>query len=107
MNACNELIILVFLYPLTTRYMVAGSKERVVEVERFGELRLPLGGKTGYIGVRGGQGPKKDKYQGYTKDKKHTTKAVRHGQGGCCGPRHPQAEPLSGPHGHRGQEAAR
>ena len=54
--------------------MVAHSKERVVEVERFGELRLPLGGKYGYIGVRGKQGPDKDKYQGYTKDKKHTTK---------------------------------
>ena len=37
--------------------MVAHSKERVVEVERFGELRLPLGGKYGYIGVRGKQGP--------------------------------------------------
>ena len=54
--------------------MVAHSKERVVEVERFRELRLPLGGKYGYIGVRGKQGPDKDKYQGYTKDKKHTTK---------------------------------
>ena len=54
--------------------MVAASKERVVEVERFGALRLPLGGKYGYIGVRGKQGPDRDKYQGYTKDKKHTTK---------------------------------
>ena len=54
--------------------MVAASKERVVEVERFGALRLPLGGKSGYVGVRGRQGPDKDKYQGYTKDKKHTTK---------------------------------
>ena len=52
--------------------MVAASKERVVEVERFGELRLPLGGKYGYIGVRGKQGPDKEKYQGYTKDKKHS-----------------------------------
>ena len=32
--------------------MVAASKGRVVEVERFGALRLPLGGKSGYIGVR-------------------------------------------------------
>ena len=54
--------------------MVAASKERVVEVERFGALRLPLGGKSGYIGVRGKQGPNKDKYQGYTQDKQHTTK---------------------------------
>ena len=54
--------------------MVAQSKEQMVEVERFGALRLPLGGKYGYIGVRGKQGPDKEKYQGYTKDKKHTTK---------------------------------
>ena len=54
--------------------MVAASKERVVEVERFGGLRLPLRGKSGYIGVRGKQGPNKDKYQGYTQDKQHTTK---------------------------------
>ena len=54
--------------------MVAASKERVEEEERFGELRLPLSGKHGYSGVRGKQGPNKDKYQGYTKDKKHTTK---------------------------------
>ena len=54
--------------------MVAQSKEQVVEVERFGELRLPLGGKYGYVGVRGKQGPDRDKYQGYTTDKQHTTK---------------------------------
>ena len=54
--------------------MVAASKQQVVEVERFGELRLPLGGKSGYVGVRGKQGPDKDRYQGYTKDKMHTTK---------------------------------
>ena len=29
---------------------------------------------SGYIGVRGKQGPSKDKYQGYTQDKQHTTK---------------------------------
>ena len=28
----------------------------------------------GYIGMRGKQGPDRDKYQGYTQDKKHTTK---------------------------------
>ena len=63
MNACNELIILLSVSSHHA-LMVAASKERVLEVECFGELRLPLGGKTGYIGVRGGQGPKKDKYQG-------------------------------------------
>ena len=54
--------------------MVAHSKERVVEVERFGELRLPLGGKYGYVGVRGKQGPDRNMFQGYTTDKQHTTK---------------------------------
>ena len=45
-----------------------------VEVERFGELRLRVGGKQGYLRVRGGQGPDKNQYQGYTKGKEHTTK---------------------------------
>ena len=46
--------------------MAGGSKERVVEVERFGDLRLHLGGKQGYEHVRGGQGPNKDQYQGFS-----------------------------------------
>ena len=54
--------------------MAGGSKERVVEVERFGALRLRLGGKHGYERVRGEQGPNKDLFQGYTKGKEHTTK---------------------------------
>ena len=41
--------------------------------ERFGELNLPLGGKNGYKGVRGGQGRKKDKFQGATPRKQHHT----------------------------------
>ena len=53
---------------------MSGSRERIVEVERFGELRLHLGGKHGYERVRGGQGPGKNQYQGYTKGKEHTTK---------------------------------
>jgi len=54
-------------------------KERVreVEIERHGELKLILGGKHGYQRVRGGLGPNKDQYQGYTKDKKNTTAAFK------------------------------
>ena len=43
---------------------------------RFEEVagqRLPLGGKHGYAGVRGGQGKKKDKFQGTTPRKQHRT----------------------------------
>ena len=43
-------------------------------VETFGSLSLPCGGKHGYVGVRGGQGSSKDKYQGYTPRKRHFTK---------------------------------
>lgn len=67
--------------------MTGGSKERVVEVERFGELRLRLGGKRGYERVRGGQGPDKDQFQGYTKGKVHTTK--------LCGTAHEAAVALA------------
>lgn len=45
-------------------------------VPRFEEIagqRLPLGGKNGYIGVRGKQGRKKDKFQGVTPRKQHRT----------------------------------
>ena len=40
-------------------------------------LDLPLGGKNGYVGVRGGQGPRKDKFQGYTPRKTHFTKVYK------------------------------
>lgn len=53
---------------------MAKEKVKEVEVERFGELRLRLGGKHGYERVRGSQGSDKSKYQGYTKGKKHFTK---------------------------------
>ena len=43
-------------------------------VERVGELRLPLGGVNGYANVRGKQGRKKNKYQGYTPNKTRRTK---------------------------------
>jgi hypothetical protein len=42
--------------------------------ETFGNENLPLGGKHDYKGVRGGQGSKKNKYQGYTPRKRHCTK---------------------------------
>ena len=42
--------------------------------EGFGGLNLPLGGKNGYHGVRGGQGSKRDRYQGCTPRKTHFTK---------------------------------
>ena len=41
--------------------------------EEAGGQRLPLGGMNGYLGVRGKQGRKKDKYQGVTPKKKHRT----------------------------------
>ena len=34
-------------------------------VELFGTLRLVCGGKHGYLGVRGGQGKKRDRFQAY------------------------------------------
>ena len=49
------------------------GRVREVEIERHGELKLILGGLHGYERVRGGQGPNKDQYHGYTKDKKHST----------------------------------
>ena len=41
--------------------------------EEAGGQRLPLGSINGYIGVRGKQGRRKDKYQGVTPKKKHRT----------------------------------
>ena len=52
------------------------ARVRVVEIERHDDLKLLLGGKHGYLRVRGGVGPNsKDQYQGYTKDNKNTTAA--------------------------------
>jgi len=45
--------------------------------EMFGTVNLPLGGKHGYKGVRGGQGPNKDGFQGYTPRKTHFTKIYK------------------------------
>ena len=41
------------------------SCDRSDRVELFGSLRLQLGGKHGYAGVRGNQGKQKDKFQAY------------------------------------------
>jgi hypothetical protein len=46
---------------------------REVLVERFGNLKLPLGGKYEYKGVRGKQGRARDRFQGYTPKKTHFT----------------------------------
>ena len=46
---------------------------REVVIERHGDLKLVVGGKHGYVRVRGGQGSNKNLYQGYTVDKKHFT----------------------------------
>ena len=51
------------------------ERVRDVVIEKHGDLKLVLGGKNGYARVRGGVGPNKDQYQGYTKDKKDTTAA--------------------------------
>jgi hypothetical protein len=48
---------------------------REVVIERHGDLKLVVGGKHGYVRVRGGQGKTKKQYQGYTKDKQHSTAA--------------------------------
>ena len=44
--------------------------------ESFGIHNLPLGGRHRYKGVRGSQGRKKNKFQGYTPKKTHFTKLV-------------------------------
>ena len=49
------------------------ERVREVVIERHGDLKLKVGGKHGYVRVRGGQGSTKDQYQGYTVDKKHFT----------------------------------
>ena len=44
--------------------------------QRYEEVagqRLPLGGKNGYLGIRGKQGRGKNKFQGVTPKKKHRT----------------------------------
>ena len=51
------------------------ERVREVFIEKHGDLKLVVGGKHGYVRVRGGQGKTKDEYQGYTKDKKNSTAA--------------------------------
>ena len=43
------------------------------QFEEVDGLRVPLGGKNGYLGVRGKQGRKRDKFQGVTPRKQHRT----------------------------------
>jgi hypothetical protein len=50
-----------------------GKRVREVLIEREGDLKLLVGGKHGYVRVRGGQGADKNQFQGYTIDKKNTT----------------------------------
>ena len=49
------------------------ERVREVFIEKHGDLNLVVGGKHGYVRVRGGQGKTKDMYQGYTVDKRHCT----------------------------------
>jgi hypothetical protein len=48
-----------------------------VQVELVDGLKLYIGGKHGYMRVRGNQGMNKDGFQGYTIDKKRTTKTFK------------------------------
>ena len=55
--------------------MTGAVQVKEVLVERCGNLNLLVGGINGYVRVRGGQGPGKNQFQGYTKDKKNSTAA--------------------------------
>ena len=58
---------------IRTQFGDMRSAPREILVERFGNLKLPLGGKYEYKGVRGKQGRTRDKYQGCTPKKTHFT----------------------------------
>ena len=47
------------------------------ENKPVGSLQLPLGGKHGFMGVRGGQGRGKVQFQGHTPRKTHRTQLCR------------------------------
>ena len=47
------------------------------ENKPIGSLQLPLGGKHGFMGVRGGQGRDKVQFQGHTPRKTHRTQLCR------------------------------
>ena len=68
---CYPTVILLFGRNLHFGDMRRAPRE--VLVERFGNLKLPLGGKYEYKGVRGKQGRTRDRYQGYTPKKTHFT----------------------------------
>lgn len=61
------------MYPRSRCQPSQSMPEREIEIERFGNLKLRVGGKNGYVGVRGGVGPGRKQFQGYTVGKKHTT----------------------------------
>ena len=48
----------------------------MLSVLEHGGQRLPLGGHNGYAHVRGGQGKRKNKYQGISPKRQHRTKAI-------------------------------
>ena len=52
----------------------AAMPPRGLRFEEAAGQRLPLGGINGYLGVRGKQGKKKDKFQGITPKKQHRTR---------------------------------
>ena len=65
-------------YPTRISQATAGVDDLSLDAmlsseESFGNLALARGGKNGYERVRGGQGTRHDKWQGYTKGKKKTT----------------------------------
>ena len=51
------------------------ERAREVVIEKHGDLKLVVGGKHGYVRVRGGQGSTKNLYQGSSKVKKHSPAA--------------------------------
>ena len=61
-------------YPTRLQALTSPSLDAMLySEESFGNLALARGGKNGYERVRGGQGTRHDKWQGYTKGKKKTT----------------------------------
>ena len=62
--------------PPATIYLSVNSHSMLRAQPLFEEVagrRLPLGGVNGYLGVRGKQGRKRDKFQGITPKKQHRT----------------------------------
>ena len=62
------------LYPALQALQAMALAATPPATEQWAGLALALGGKNKYKGVRGSQGKDKDKYQGHTPKKIHTTK---------------------------------